>query len=376
MGQVRVIDPWQGIDHYEASQDWAGLVRGPALTDLYAHSGEPGNEQRETFVSLLQAAQAGGYGEITILPDTQPPLDQVSTIRALPLALNPSLKVNVLGAMTLGCRGEQPVEAQELAPWVAGFTDNRPIAQWSILRNFLEYSQSLGRPLFVFPRTAQLHRGVAREGKIALELGLPSLPDWAETSAVGTLLELVRLTGTPLHLMRLGTAAGIALVRQGKAAGLPISASVTVAQLIHTETEILSLDPQWRFDPPLGSVLDQQALWEGLRDGTIDAIASDHTPWTYAEKTLPFTQAPSGSLMLELALPLLWSHLVVPGHLEALTLWRALTVGPRRILGKIDPLERWITFDPETHWTVNPSTIHSLSSNSPWWGKTVQGKVC
>jgi len=169
------------------------------------------------------------------------------------------------------------------------------------------------------------------------------------------------------------------VIRAAKAEGLPITASVTVSHLMHTEAELWSLEPNLRFDPPLGNEADRAGLLAGLGDGTLDAIASDHSPWTYTEKTVPFTQTPPGGIMLELALPLLWTHLVEPGFLDALTLWRALSLGPRRVLGLNDVTPGatgWMAFDPGQSWEVNASNLHSRSAATPWWGKVLQGRVC
>ncbi|WP_287128626.1 dihydroorotase [Candidatus Cyanaurora vandensis] len=390
----RVVDPTRGWDgpeevwvqagqrvgpHETTVTDGTGWVSGPGLVDLYAHSGEPGHERRETLASLAAAAQAGGYQRLTLLPDTRPALDQVNILRALHNTWASPVQLGLLAAMTLGQAGEQTVEAGELAPWVVGFTDAQPVGNWRQLRNFLEYVQPLARPVFVYAREGQLTQGVAREGATALALGLAGVPEVAETSGLQTLLALVRLTGTPVHVMRLATAGGVYLIRQAKQEGLPVTASVTVSHLIHTEDELWSLDPHLRFDPPLGSNLDRAALLAGLRDGTVDAIATDHTPWTYAEKTLPFTQTPAGSIMLELSLSLLWSRLVALGDLEALTLWTALSTGPRRILGLTDDTPGamgWVAFNPAEPWQVNHQNLHSLSPATPWWGEMLQGRVC
>ncbi len=354
-----------------------GWVWGPALVDLYAHSGAPGHEERESLATLAQAAQQGGYGEITILPTTTPPLDQVNQIRAVQSAyqlLETPVRINCLGALTQGCAGKTLVEAGEISPYVVGFTDNRPVHHWTQLALFMDYLHPLNRTLFIYARHPT--GGIAQESATALALGLPTIADWVETTALEQLFALVRMTGVRVHIMRLATQGGVAGVRRAKQEGLPITCSVAAIQLLLTESALLSLDPLVRFDPPLGSSRDQQALITGLADGTIDAIASDHTPWTYGEKTLPFTQAPPGAVMLELALPLLWSHLVTPGHLEAQTLWRALSLNPARILHPDQTFSTHeICFDPEQEWLVHSTTLKSRSGATPWWGQRVRGRV-
>jgi dihydroorotase len=345
------------------------LILGSALTDLYATSGEPGQEERESLKTLAASARAGGYGSVAILPNVTPPVDdpgQLDFIRKhWPDAL-------VYGAISHGLKGQSLSEVGYLAEaGVVGFTDNQPIQNWALLRRFLDYAQILQKPVLLWPWLPELATGSVFESVWATEFGLTGTPPQAETIALSGLLELMRLSRTSIHLMRISTARSVDLIRQAKLEGLPISASTTIHHLSHTSPELTSYDPNLRFNPPLGSPEDRDALVTGLEDGTLDAVASDHTPWTYEEKTLPFAQAPPGSISLEFTLPLLWNH-VRSGNLSAIQAWKSLSSSPRKILNL--PTQTALTlFDPDLSWTVE--NLQSRSRTTSWLGKTIQGKV-
>jgi dihydroorotase len=382
---VRWLDPSQGIDqeclvnlgtHPQISQELpAGSTQKvlmPGLVDLYSHSGEPGHEERETLESLMQGARAGGFVEIAILPDTEPVMDDPALVSWIKKQA-PSL--HILASLTVGNQGKELVDTQELLRAGAiGFAATDALKDLILTRGFLEYLGPNTAPVFLWPQHPSLAKGVAREGVWSMALGLTGVPLQAETIAVSTILDLVELTGTPVHLMRLSCQESVERLRVAKAKGLPVTGSVTVAHLIHTVEELVSFDPNLRVNPPLGTQEDQAALIAGLADGTIDAIATDHSPWTYEEKVVPFAVAPPGMVMLSLALPLLWTHLVETKKLEALDLVRALSTGPRKVLG-LPANPSWVLFNPQTTWTVNGQTLHSLSQATPCWGKNIQGCV-
>lgn len=394
--QVRWLDPYDGTDRVmdlgwdteraertvssapdRIIEGHGRLVVGPGLTDLYARSGEPGYEERETLDSLAAAARAGGYSRVTLLPSTTPPVDDPAQVDFLRKHF-PAMGVEpiVLGAISHGLAGEQLAEVGYLAEaGVAGFTDDRPIQNWMLLRRFLDYVRVLNKPVLLWPCLSALAGGIALEGQWSIRLGLSGMPVQAQTTALAMMLELVVLSGTPVHFMRLSTARSVDLLRQAKASGLPVSGSVTIHHLIHGSPELESYDPCLRFDPPLGNPEDQLALIEGVADGTIDAVASDHTPWTYEEKHLPFAQAPAGSIALELVLPLIW-RLVAEGRLSALRAWEVLSTGPEQVL-RLEAQQRTtlVMFDPNRRWEVNQQSLHSRSLATAWLGKTVQGKV-
>lgn len=374
-------------------RECSGLVLAPGLVDLYSHSGEPGFEDRETLLSLQQAGAAGGFTRLTLLPDTQPALDHPTAMawiqaqlrqRSTPSeAQSAQPQIFQWGALTLGARGEQMTELAELAEaGIVGFADGYPIASSLLLRRLLEYGQPLGKPIALYCCDRGLGgNGVVREGAESIRLGLPGSSAMAETAPLSALLECVAQIETPVHIMRVSTARGVELIADAKARGLPITASTSWMHLLLDISAVQSYHPSLRLDPPLGNPSDRNALLQGVKTGVIDAIAIDHTPLTYEEKTVAFSEAPPGAIGLELALPLLWQNLVASGDWDALSLWRCLSTHPARCLGQSPPrLEigqaaELTLFDPNQRWTVTPQTLKSRSSNTPWLEKEVQGRV-
>jgi dihydroorotase len=221
-----------------------------------------------------------------------------------------------------------------------------------------------------------------REGADAIRLGLPPIPESAETTAIASLLELVAATGNShVHIMRVSTARSVELIASAKASGLPITASTTWMHLLLDTKAVKSYHTSLHLDPPLGTPRDVAALREGVRTGIIDAIAIDHAPYTYEEKVQAFAEAPPGAIGLELALPLLWQHLVETGEFTALELWRALSSRPAECLKKKlsaiapDQKAELTLFDPQQNWKVERKNLHTLSSNTPWLGQQLQGRV-
>ena len=341
-------------------RDCQGLILGPGLTDIYSHSGEPGFEDRETLESLIQAAAAGGFTRLAILPDTSPPVDNLGGLALLQQHirnLSPGgPRLYFWGALTAGVKGQQMAELGELvSSAVVGFADGLPLSNPALVRRLLEYIQPLGKSVALWPCDRTLAgKGAAREGAVSVRLGLPGIPASAETSALAALLELVAPAGTPVHIMRVSTARSVELIRDAKARGLPVTASVTWMHLLlnvgaisgnsknsgggkNALTASFAYDPNLHLEPPLGNLSDQLALIQAVKDGVIDAIAIDHNPHTYEEKTVAFADSPPGAIGLELALPLLWHGLVETGEFSALELWRVLSAGPPFVSGKPAP---------------------------------------
>ncbi|WP_341529068.1 dihydroorotase [Nostoc sp. UHCC 0302] len=410
--QVRVIDPVSGTDQIAdvliaddeiqavaakisdispdtQIKDCRGLVLGTGLVDLYSHSGEPGFEERETLSSLLQAAAAGGFTRVSILPDTSPAIDnpalvaQLQRSRGAKESLHSSPLLQVWGAITLDVAGKQMAELADLAnAGVVGFSDGRPLENLGLVRRVLEYLQPLGKPVAFWPCDRQLAaNGVMREGAEAIRLGLPPVTASAETTAIASLLELVAAIGTPVHIMRVSTSRSVELIASAKAAGLPITASTTWMHLLLDTKAVKSYNTSLHLDPPLGNPCDVTALREGVRAGVIDAIAIDHAPYTYEEKVQAFAEAPSGAIGLELALPLLWQYLVETKEFTVLELWQALSSRAAECLGQqvsaIIPNQtaELALFDPQQTWKVERKNLHTLSSNTPWLGQQLQGRV-
>ncbi|MBW4514891.1 MAG: dihydroorotase [Timaviella obliquedivisa GSE-PSE-MK23-08B] len=375
------------LDRPEDTQviDCTGLVLGPGLVDLYSHSGEPGFEERETLDSLLKAAIVGGFTRLTLLPDTHPALDhpaQLEWMRTQVCSCS-SVQVEYWGALTLGTQGQQMAELAELADGgVIGFADGRPLANPALVRRSLEYAQPFNKPIAFWCCDPDLtSNGVVREGIAALRLGLPNSPAIAETTALAALLECVADIQLPIHIMRVSTARSVELIQAAKARGLSITASTTWLHLLLNVNDIRGYHTSLRVEPPLGNPSDQAALIQGFKDGVLDAIAIDHTPYTYEEKTVAFAESPPGAIGLELALPLLWQAFVTSADWTALALWRSLSTHPALCLqqnpGAIAPgLSAEMTlFDPQQVWQVTPASLQSQSYNTFWLGQEIIGKV-
>ncbi|MGK7875187.1 MAG: dihydroorotase [Xenococcaceae cyanobacterium] len=422
--QVRVLDPVSGTDQiadvFIADSEikaietrltnlpqeirvinTQGLVLGPGLVDLYSYSGEPGHEERETLSTLAEAAAAGGFTRLAILPDTVPPVDNSTTLALLHqkaqevrnnicedayatgITSTPSPQFHFWGALTLGVEGKQMTELAELTSAGAiGFADGHPVENLGLLRRLLEYLKPLGKPVALVAANSELTgNGVMREGSASIRWGLPGNPAVSEAAAIAALLELVATTEMPVHLMRVSTRRGVELIADAKARGVPVTASTTWMHLLLNTDAVGSYDPNLRLEPPLGNQADMVALIEGVKEGVIDAIAVDHSPYTYEEKTLAFAEAPSGAIGLELVLPLLWQRFVESGEWSGLELWQALSVGPQLCLQQ-QPLcctsgqtAELVLFDPQKTWTVDKYTLKSRCANTPWLGKQLTGRV-
>ncbi len=389
-GVVAAISPSLTIPSGTTLMDGTGKVLFPGLVDLYSQSAEPGHEARETLVNFSQAAIAGGFTRVGVLPTTDPPLDNSSALgHVLDLAQKlPAPRPTLLpwAALTDGARGEQMTELATLAhthprPF-AGFADGQPLQNLVLLRRLLEYARSLSCPIALWPCDLALAgNGVAREGPLALRGGLPGIPVTAETGALAMILELVREIKTPVHLMRISTARSVELIARAKQAGLPITASTTWLHLLFSTADTLRYDPNLRLNPPLGNPEDVASLAAGIKSGVIDAIAVDHTPYTYEEKTVAFGDAPPGAIGLSTAFSALWQRFVATQEWSALDLLQALVVRPARCLGITppqiavgQPIEACL-FDPQKTWTVTAATLRSPACNSPLLHQTLTGQM-
>lgn len=401
--QIRLIDPVSGTDRtadvlivdgyikavenqiFDLPPDTQvrnchDLILGPGLVDLYSHSGEPGFEERETLESLQKAAIAGGFTRLAILPDTSPAIDNPAAVAKLQKT---SPQLLPWGAITQGVQGQQMTEMAELAAaGVVGFADGKPIVNFALLRRVLEYLQPLGKPIALWASYPELvGNGVMREGGDSIRLGLSGNPVMGETSALAALLEVVAAVGTPVHIMRVSTARSVQLIEDARSRGLPITASTTWMHLLLDTEAVASYHPSLRLEPPLGTPNDRLALRRGIKQGIIDAIAIDHTPYTYEEKTVAFSEAPPGAIGLELALPLLWQNLVATGEISPLELWRLLSTRPAQCLQQTPPKinpgspAELTLFAPQETWQVDIKNLCSIAANTPWLGKELTGRI-
>lgn len=399
-GCDRILDVWLhagqieqvGVDLTSIPSDCPelhaeGLILAPGLVDLYSYSAEPGFEDRETLQGLSRAALAGGYTRLALIPQQRGFLDQPAGLAQLRSLIEPipgpHPQFFFWGALTQGSTGEQMTQLRELQQAkVIGFADGYPLNDDLLLRRILEYGQGLHLPIALYGCDRRLMGdGVARDSADTLRLGLSPIPASAETAAVARILELAAEFPTPVHLMRLSTARSVELVAAAKQQGHPITASTLWTHLLWDTRDLENYDPNLHLDPPLGTPRDRQALREAVKSGTIDAIAIDHCPYTYEEKTVAFSQSPPGTLGLDVAMSLLWQRLVMTGEWTPLELWRGLSSGPAQCLGQrpaaIAPNRpaELILFDPQVSWTVNRSSLSSQAQNSPVLQQQITGRV-
>ncbi|MGZ5035961.1 MAG: dihydroorotase [Usitatibacter sp.] len=365
--------------------DAKGLVACPGLVDLSARLREPGFEYKATLESELRAAAAGGVTTLACPPDTDPPLDEpglveMLTRRATSLDL---ARVHPLGALTVGLKGERLAEMAELAEagCVGFFQASAALPDPATLLQAMRYASTFGFTVWLRAEDAHLAScGVAHEGEVATRLGLPPIPVIAETVALRTIVELMAATGARVHVARLSSAAGIAVVAQAKAQGLPISCDVGVHHLHLCDRNIGDFDAQCNLSPPLRDPSDRDALRKALAAGLIDAACSDHTPVDDDAKLVPFGEAEPGATGLELLLPLTLQWGKEAGLKLAETL-AAVTIRPARVLGvpagRIEAGARadLCLFDPTRGWVVTPASLASQGKNTPFQGLELTGRV-
>ena len=365
--------------------DASGLVVCPGLVDLSARLREPGFEYKATLESEMQAAVAGGVTSLSCPPDTDPPLDEPGLVEMLKHRAKSLNLVHVypLGALTWKLEGQRLTEMAVLrdAGCVAFSHADTPLPDTQVLWRAMQYASTFGFAVWLRPQDGFLARdGVAHDGDVATRLGLPGIPAFAETIALGTILTLVRATGTRVHLCRISSGEGVALVRAAKKEGLPVTCDVAVHHVHLSEMDLGYFDSHCHVIPPFRSQRDRDALRAGLADGTVDAICSDHAPVDEDAKQLPFAESEPGTTGLELLLPLTlkWAAEARLGLADALA---AITARPAAILGiaagslAAGADADVCIFDPEEHVRITPESLHSQGKNTPFIGYELPGRV-
>jgi dihydroorotase len=404
----RVIDPASGLDgvrtvvvrdgkiaevaeRIERPRDARALdARGkwvtPGFVDLHVHLREPGQEYKETIATGARAAVAGGFTTICAMPNTKPVNDNASVTE---LVLARGAAAGLARVLPVGCisrnqGGEELAEYGELkaAGCVAISDDGKPVVSAALMRRALEYARAFGLPLAVHEEDPLLvGKGVMHEGAAATRLGLKGIPAAAEDVMVLRDLALLELTGGRLHVQHVSTRGAVRAIRDAKRRGLPVTAEAAPHHLALTDEDVAAsgYSTDFKMNPPLRSADDVRAVREGLADGTIDAVATDHAPHSAVEKDLEFDAAMNGIVGLETAFPVCL-ELVRRGALPDRRLVEALTVGPARAFGlAAGTLARGAAadvavLDPTAEWVLDPARLHSKGRNTPWKGKRLVGR--
>lgn len=387
----RIVGVGKAPADFNASRtiDASGLVVAPGLVDLSARLREPGYEYKATLESEMQAAMQGGVTSLVCPPDTDPVLDEPGLVEMLKHRAKSLNQAHVypLGALTVGLKGLALTEMAELnEAGCVGFSQaDESIFDTTVLLHAMQYAQTFGYTVWLRPQDPHVGRGgVAHSGPIASRLGLAGVPVVAETIALHTILELVRATGTRVHLCRISSAAGLQLVRAAKQEGLPVSCDVGVHHIHLTDMDIGYFDSNARVTPPFRTQRDRDAIRQGLCDGTIDAICSDHTPVDDDEKLLPFGEASPGATGLELLLPLAlkWADECIDKSQQPLAKAIAkVTIDAARVIGlesghlALGSAADICLFDPAASWIVEPKALASQGKHTPFLGYEMRGQV-
>ncbi len=402
----RLIDPQQGIDAEvdlliengkvaalgkaamrDAAEtiDAKGLVVVPGLVDIHTHLREPGLEYKETIETGSRAAVAGGFTSIACMPNTEPINDNRAITefivgRAKDLA---GCHVYPIAAITKDSGGETLTEMADLKLGGAvGFSDDgRPVMNARVMRLAMEIARSLRMPILAHEEDIQLSAGgVMREGAVSTRLGLRGIPAQSESTMIARDVELAELTGVHLHICHVSSVRSLKTIELAKQWRCRVTCEVTPHHLMLTDEDIAGFDARYKVNPPLGFKTDREALRVALADGLIDVIATDHAPHHQDEKRCEFEQAMFGMIGLETALPLCLS-LVRDGVISLRELIRRMTIEPAKILGlavgalAVGAIADVTLFDPNESWTVGDAPHFSRSTNTPFWGKSLTGRV-
>ena len=402
----RIIDPSQERDEigdlwisrghilptgasYEEAEiviDARGLIVCPGLIDVHVHLREPGNEEDETIATGAAAALAGGVTSVACMPNTNPPIDSQAAAEFVVLQGQRARQANVypVGAVSKGRKGEELASLGQLvAGGAVAFTDDgAPVASAALMRRALEYSKMFDRVIMQHCQVPELTvGGVMNEGFESMRLGLAGMPDAAEDIMVARDIRLAEITRGRLHIQHISTARSVELVREGKRRGVKVTAEACPHHFTLTDERLRTFDSNYKMNPPLRTWSDVEAVVGGLRDGTIEILATDHAPHAPEKKMRELDLAPFGVIGLETLVPIVATHLVDPGHLSWLEAIRKLTINPARLLGipkgTLKPgADADVTLiDPTARWTIDPSQFRSRSRNCPFAGWEVRGRA-
>jgi dihydroorotase len=406
----RVIDPSQGIDRtddvlirdgrivavgrsgtqpvgrVDETIDAAGLVVAPGLVDMHVHLREPGREEDETIETGTRAALAGGFTSVACIPNTEPPIDTQAAVEFIhqKAARADTCNVFVVACASKNREGKELAEIGQLveAGAVAFSDDGAPVYDAELMRRIFEYCRMFDKPFLAHEEVLELTAGgVMHEGLVSLVLGLKGMPAVGEEVMIGRDIALAEATAGRLHVMHVSTAGGVALIRAAKARGTQVTAEACPHHFTLTDESLRGFDSNFKMSPPLRTAADVEAIIEGLVDGTIDCIATDHAPHALEKKMLEFDRAPFGILGLETAVGLAVTRLVEPGRIGWPRLVQAMSTLPAEILGinrgtlRPGAVADVTLIDPGMTWRVDARAFASKSVNTPFHGWTLQGRA-
>lgn len=400
---VRLIDPSQGLDkvadllledgkiagigeHLSAEGaevvDGTGLVAAPGLVDMHVHLRDPGLTYKEDVYTGCRAAAAGGVTSLLAMPNTKPAMDTPETVRELlERAKTADAAVYTAACITKGLKGEELTDLAGLreAGAIALSDDGRPVVNTRRLLEALEQAPALGMVITAHCEDLYLAAGgLMNEGEVSRRLGVPGIPAAAEDCGTAREIAAAASIGAPIHICHVSTKGSVELIRDAKARGVKVTAETGPHYLLLTEEALEKRDADYRMNPPLRREEDRLALIEGLKDGTLDAIATDHAPHSPEEKA-DFMKAPNGSIGMETSLAATLTAL--EGELSLSEIVAKMSWNPARILNipagtlQVGAPADVVLFDPEKRWTVDENALHGKSKNTPFKGMTLKGKV-
>ncbi len=363
-----------------------GLVAAPGLVDIHVHFREPGQTHKETIGSGTRAAAAGGFTTVVCMPNTSPPADNAGTIQYILDAVRRDAVVKVLptGCITIGMKGETlaPIGSLKRAGVVAITDDGDCVQSNELMRRAAEYARMFDLPVMDHCQDHSMTEGaVMNEGDVSIRLGLRGWPNAAEDLIVSRNVIISAYTGAHIHMQHISSARSVEIMRRAKADGVRVTAEATPHHIALTDAALSTYDTHFKMNPPLRTEADRQAIIAGLRDGTLDCVATDHAPHTDYEKDKEFDYAPNGILGLETALAVTLDVLVRQNRFRLSHVIDLMTAKPAALLGlPAGTLAEGAAadvclFDPEETWTYNAKAGASKSSNSPWSGQTLRGRV-
>lgn len=384
----KIVEVGHGLDMEKGEErDLSGKVLVPGLVDMHVHLREPGYEQKEDIASGTRAAAHGGFTAVCAMPNTNPVIDNalgVEYVKARAAAVG-KCRVHVCGSCTKGLKGEALSDMGDMvAHGAVAFTDDgRGVQSSGMMRRVMDYAVQFGRTVMSHCQDEDLvGAGQVNEGVASTRLGMLGWPAEGEELQIMRDIALCRLTGCPLHIQHLTTGRALDLVRAAKAEGLPVTCEVTPHHLFLNEDDITdSYETFLKVNPPLRTKADNKALLEGVADGTVDCIVTDHAPHVDYEKDCEFELAPSGMVGVETSLGLVLTHLVGPGVISWQRMVELMSVNPRRVL-HVDPVSiepgsvaDLTVIDPALAWTVDPADFYSKGKNSGFIGAKLVGRA-